>query len=1383
MRWSRGLVWPLAALLSATLSIPLGLLFTLNTPPGQRWLERVVAAATQDGIRLTGLSGRIPMSFRIERLQLADEQGIWLTIEDFALDMAWSTLAEGRWRIERLTARRVDLQRWQETSSEDDSGTGFPVTLELHRLAIEELNLAPPVTGLAARFALEGQARMGPGDEIQGQLSLTRRDQEGRYGLNGRYTDHDVEARLNIAESAGGFLAHWAGLPDLGALAGEAHFNGPQQAVDTRVTLTARPAPRLPEPRTSARPLPPAPPNGKGRRALPARVASSDIVTPPSSAQVLPEGTLRLDAQGRLDFVGEAGDYRLNIVASAMQPAPALAWEGISLHADLHGPWSAPQGKVTGRLDRLRGDAWTLGELRLDASGDVDRFTWTADFMDARQTGEAADLLLGQPLRLRGQLRPEGRDRAITFELGHPDLNGQGNARWTAAGYTVRAGLKLPNLKLLSHLSGLALTGASELKLEAADAKGATQVTVEGRLGLASGPAPLPELVGPAATLYATVRANPGALALESLRVRGRNLNAEGQARLAGGRWAGNGSLTVPRLEGLHADWRGRTTVQARFEGPATDFGAMLNIEGDLGSTTFKPTPVQAQLRLRGLPGKPVGELNARGLLAGSPLDLRARLDNTEGRPGLLIEQAAWKTLKARGQLRLEPDRALPSGRIEFDWPRLEDVQPLTGQRVSGGVSGRFDFGQPGHPDRIGVGLEARQAGLGDAWSGASLKLEGQLDGWPASPNLRATLAAQGLNLNGITNAEGRMEASGPLSALDLKLKALAPSLKGHDLTLEAAAQADSANRTLRMERLTAAWHGENLHLLTPVSVDFRQGLTLGELRLGLRDSRLEAAGALSPALDFKLNLRAQPADLSAMALGGVKLTGRLEASARLTGTPQHPRGSLLFEAVKLHAASGPPAGLPPLNARLAAELPGDQAHVDGRIDLGPRVNLQLLGAAPTQTDGSLDLRAIGRADLAVLDPWLSATGQRLHGQITLDARVQGAPAQPRFGGALRLSQGEAQDYAQGLNLSRIEGLLEAGEDGRLRLRRMEAQAGPGTVRATGEVDLNTPGRPVNLILTARNAQPLASDRLTANVDTDLLIRGRLAGPLTLSGPIRILRAEIRIPENMPAHIAVLKVRRPGETPPAPAPEKPGLLLDLQIDASRQIFVRGRGIDAELDGSIRVKGAAEKPETLGRFTLRRGQLNLAGQTLNFSKGEIGFTGGKLNDPTLDFEATAHRGGTRAILNVGGSARKPVIALSSVPDLPEDEVLSQLLFGKSATSLSPFEMARIAGALVSLTGATSGMINPLEKIRHGLGLDRLTIGSDRTGNPTLEAGRYVMPGVYLGAKQGASGGGTPQSVVQIDITDNLKVEGTIGAGSATGSTGNAQSAGVVYQFEY
>ena len=89
------------------------------------------------------------------------------------------------------------------------------------------------------------------------------------------------------------------------------------------------------------------------------------------------------------------------------------------------------------------------------------------------------------------------------------------------------------------------------------------------------------------------------------------------------------------------------------------------------------------------------------------------------------------------------------------------------------------------------------------------------------------------------------------------------------------------------------------------------------------------------------------------------------------------------------------------------------------------------------------------------------------------------------------------------------------------------------------------------------------------------------------------------------------------------------------------------------------------------------------------------------------------------------------------------------------------------------------LNPLERVRTGLGLDRLSVGGGTNGSgPTVEAGRYVANGVYVGAKQGTGGAGSGTgATVQIDITKGLKLETDVG----TGTGGN--QVGLTYQFEY
>jgi translocation and assembly module TamB len=356
-----------------------------------------------------------------------------------------------------------------------------------------------------------------------------------------------------------------------------------------------------------------------------------------------------------------------------------------------------------------------------------------------------------------------------------------------------------------------------------------------------------------------------------------------------------------------------------------------------------------------------------------------------------------------------------------------------------------------------------------------------------------------------------------------------------------------------------------------------------------------------------------------------------------------------------------------------------------------------------------------------------------------------------------------------------------------IRLASFTGKAGPGTLGGSGTISL-AGEMPVDLHFTANDARPLSSDLLTALIDANLTVQGQVKGDLQAGGTLHVRRADIRIPDKLPASIAVLPVRDANTPPPPPPPPAPQstIALNLTIDAPEQVFVRGRGLDAELGGTIHIGGTASNPIPDGGLHLRRGTLSVIGTTLNFTEGTIDFSGGGLSNPSLHFVATSTTPTLVATLTVSGSAKDPKITLSSVPDMPQDEILAQLLFGTSTSKLSALQLAQIAAALASLSGAT-GSFDPLDSLRTSLGLDRLTVGSDASGNPTLQAGRYVARGVYVGAQQSATGSGT-QATVQIDLAKGLKLQataGSSGSSSATGSTSSedAASVGLTYQFEY
>jgi translocation and assembly module TamB len=452
-------------------------------------------------------------------------------------------------------------------------------------------------------------------------------------------------------------------------------------------------------------------------------------------------------------------------------------------------------------------------------------------------------------------------------------------------------------------------------------------------------------------------------------------------------------------------------------------------------------------------------------------------------------------------------------------------------------------------------------------------------------------------------------------------------------------------------------------------------------------------------------------------------------------------------------------------------------------------------GTAPLNPQGPLALRTTGLLDLTLLNPVLQADGRQAKGRAAFDLTATGTAQNPRVNGAITLANADIQDFAQGLHLDKINGRIDAAGD-QLKFDHFTAGAGTGTIALAGTIGITAPGVPVDLHITARNASPLASDLVTAMFDADLTVQGQAAAALDATGKVKLRSMNINIPDKLPPSVAVLNVRMAGQKqpkPPAgPAPPPSSVRLGIDVDAPSSIFVRGKGLNAELAGTLHMKGTTAAPLVEGGFQLRRGDFSLAGTTLNFTKGDVTFNGaGVANriDPSLDFEADSYSGNITATLSITGYADAPKIALSSVPELPQDEVLAHLLFGQSMSQLSPLQIAEIGAALAEISGLTGSGEGPLGAIRKGLGLDRLSVGSGANGTGTsVSAGRYVAKGVYVGTRQSTSGAGGTQVQVQIDLTRRLKLNTTLGTGGGTvqGATPDddpGSSIGLSYGFEY
>src|SRR5690606_25261059 len=312
-------------------------------------------------------------------------------------------------------------------------------------------------------------------------------------------------------------------------------------------------------------------------------------------------------------------------------------------------------------------------------------------------------------------------------------------------------------------------------------------------------------------------------------------------------------------------------------------------------------------------------------------------------------------------------------------------------------------------------------------------------------------------------------------------------------------------------------------------------------------------------------------------------------------------------------------------------------------------------------------------------------------------------------------------------------------------------------------------------------------DLFVATLSGGLNLTGNLTGAPLLAGNVRIEEANITVPESLGGGAQLIDVehrRTPADvqrtldrakvnerTGIAGANAGPQLQLDVRVDAPNQIFIRGRGLDAEVGGSVRLTGPITAIQPVGAFTLIRGRLAILGQRVIFETGTVTLVGDL--DPQLNFVARTEGDGITVFVTLSGRASAPDIAFSSNPTLPQDEVLSRLIFNRSMGELSPIQLAQLAAAAAELVGGGGGG-GLVESLRGAAGLADLDVVTDDQGNVGVQAGTYLQDNVYLGVTAGANG--QSKVTINLDVTEDLTVKG------AAGQDGNT-SLGVFFERDY
>ncbi|MGR3433576.1 MAG: translocation/assembly module TamB domain-containing protein [Shimia sp.] len=342
-----------------------------------------------------------------------------------------------------------------------------------------------------------------------------------------------------------------------------------------------------------------------------------------------------------------------------------------------------------------------------------------------------------------------------------------------------------------------------------------------------------------------------------------------------------------------------------------------------------------------------------------------------------------------------------------------------------------------------------------------------------------------------------------------------------------------------------------------------------------------------------------------------------------------------------------------------------------------------------------------------------------------------------------------------------------------------------GTVLLTGPVTLSAP---FEANLAAQIAELTLADpglyQTLANGEVTL--RGPLRGGARIAGDLALEETQLRIPNgasadtealpglahvNEPADVRRTRIRAGlAEEGGGDSGVGPAYPLDVTIRAPARIFVRGRGLDAELGGQVTLGGTTRDVQPRGQFELIRGRLDLLGARLDLTDGGITLRGSF--DPALRLVAETVQDDVLVRVILEGLASAPEVRLESSPDLPQDEILARLLFGRDLTQISALQALRLAQAVRTLLGQGGDGI--VANLRDGFGLDDLDITTDEGGATNVRVGKYISENVYTDLSVNSEG--ESEVTLNLDITPSITGRGTLQSDGET-------SLGIFFERDY
>lgn len=1377
--WTRRILFAFLALLALIILVILALRFYITTASGARFIENQINGRSfgpVESVEISGLSGDPLDNFTVSKIEVRDKDGVWLTARD--LTLAWSPLAlrERHVKIDRLKVDQVNALRRPVLNDGEPYQGEFP-KISAQDILVSELILQDSVLGQKAVFTVAGGGTLDD-DVIAARLDATRTDAAGdKFKLDfTKAKDGNLSGEFDIRGVAGGPIARLIQAPDNLAVIGVGDLAGtPEQGQgDFNLAFGAADVARGSAAWTAEKATLNADIDiGSWTRFEPLSRRAGDKISLTGSVDRAAKNApftlsvkapkLALDANGALPDEGYMPE-RANIKVAAAR---------VSDFVDLPEGFTVGDGSASGDVTTAPGYAFNgrvnlasvktpygttsriSGPLAATQSADgTYRYNTDLNFSDI-VLAQSAPIELGRSAKITSKGRIDLDRQKINFETstlvsGPTNVTAKGQATWDTLTCDI-SGTTQTAVLAQGALPAGALNASYDIsKTESS----AIALSTEGRFAPDTPfAAPIGTLIGEELVFQTRMSPIDGGIAISEANVSGDNIRAALEGRITDTYDISGEALLSSPVTYKSAALGETSEASFTLTGPRTDPDLRLDAKSsDVTISGQTLTSPRLRVEVQDIFEAPKGPVQFEAQTAYGDLLASAQFAS---RPGVYVAEDIVLTLddySATGALSV-PESGLMTGQFEMDLPE-EDGRYA---RASIALAPR------GTEQGVTLNVDAKDIELANFEFD---KIIATADGTLAQ--LAGEIDTKGRRIDGALSRGFELAAPVTLTRTPDNAYRAETSPEGSygDIALGASAP------------IEVSYDGGTLSLTAPLTVAAQPVDIVYEREPGRERLKLSASNLPVTLLPMPGNLAdtrgRMAADVNLESTGG-STTGRADF------TLKDWRGFDMKRETGIDATAVLTVDDRRANLALEGTAVGDGSEsggftVDGQAEFGLNGGASLTGLRlDSDAPVSGDFKASGTA--ASIFGLVTPSDAELGGSLDANLRLTGTASAPLIDG---------QAAGQGIRFEAPE-LGTRIRDGRFTARFRNdslsvtdlyvSDSDNGTLQGGGEFTLGELGRPIgSLNIDAKGFQALDRKDMKGRVSGKMAYESR-AKDSGLTGNIKINEVEVRqfvTGKTSVIEIEVEEINRP-EDQKAAAFQEPALPinLDINLTAPRKIYVRSRGLDVELSTDLRITGTLTEPILNGDAEVVRGGYKIAGKELQFTEGLIKFNG-KLADARLDLVAETETTDITAKVDISGTVKDPEITLTSTPDRPQDEILSVLLFGRSATELSTIEAAQLAGALAQFSGSGAGF-DLLGGLRDAFGIGQLSVGFADDGTAQITGGRYLAKNVYLQVFSGANGDQTG-AVIDWEIRKNISLRSKL-------QSGNAQEISLSYKKDF